>query len=325
MTRPPTVSDPTSWDPAWLRELVRDRRRRFAWELPLTEDSTRCPTPVYLAWIEDTGAGVTASPCKRWACEHCGKGRRAEALKLIRHVADTGLAWDPRQPLRFVTLTRPMTTPADIHNPDDWQRASVDLAEMVKAARRWWSRPDAAHKLEYVRVTESTRRGRIHLHLITWGHWVPKCTDRGRRRAGLPTGPGSGSPCYCPETRPCIQRLAHRHGWGWVEIRRIRSPKQAASYLAKYLGKQTAHDWPRHVRRLSYSRHASGGATLGNIHAAWVADVRRRLADPARPVRETRDWIGVVPRPLPRPRPPPLALPPAWGSAVTGEVTPDPF
>lgn len=310
--------------------MTRYTRHRHAHRVKV-EDRTRCPNPVYLEYIApggDPALGILATPCKRWACDHCGKGKRAEALKLIRHVAETGRDWDPRQPLRFVTLTRPMETPADIHNPADWKRASADLSELVKAARRWWSRPNATHKLEYLRVTESTKRGRIHLHLITWGHWVPKCTDKGRRSRGLPTGKGSGSPCYCPETRPCIQKLAHRHGWGWVEVRRIRSAEQAAGYLAKYLGKQTETEWPRHVRRVSYSRHAAGGATLGTIHAAWVAEVHRRMADPSHNDAGRvidRTFIGVVPRPsLYQPRPPPTK-PLRWFSHATGEQTPAPF
>jgi len=328
--------------------VTRYTRHRHAHRVKV-EETTRCPNPVYLEYIApggDPALGVLATPCKRWACDHCGKGKRAEALKLARHVADTGRDWDPRQPLRFVTLTRPMATPADIHDSDDWKRASADLSELVKAGRRRWSRPGATHKLEYLRVTESTKRGRIHLHLITWGHWVPKCTDKGRRARGLPTGKGSGSPCYCchhhrppaltrsggcavcETPRPCIQRLAHRHGWGWVEVRRIRSPKQAAVYVAKYLGKQAAEDWPRHVRRLSYSRHAAGGATLGKIHAAWVAEVHRRMADPSHNDAGRvidRTFIGIVPRPsLYQPRPPPTR-PLRWFSHATGEQTPAPF
>ena len=299
------------------------------------ETSTHCPTPVYLEWIRpEPGAsasgpvlGITATPCKRWACEHCGKGKRAEALKLIRAVAETGNAWDPSQPARLITLTRPADKPNRLDDRDDCLDASDDVRELIRAWRR------QGRTLEYVRVFERTKRGRIHVHLLTWGHYVTKCHDAGRRRAGLPTGRGSGSPCYCTTERPCIQRLASAHGWGWVDVRAVRSPGHAAAYVAKYLGKATGDDtWPRHARRLSYSRNASGGLTLGAIHAHWIAEVHKRMGDASHNTAghvTDRVFIGIVPRPSiahpRRPRPPPWGDPRTWWSQVTGERVPIPF
>ena len=272
------------------------------------------------AWRHGPVAGVTLTPCKRWACEHCGRGKRAEALKLIRRVVETGQAWDPRQPARLITLTRPRDKPNRLDNRGDCLTASHDVRELIRAWRRH------GRTMEYVRVFERTKRGRIHVHLLTWGHYITKCHDAGRRRRGLATGSGSGSPCYCTQARPCMQRLAWSHGWGWVDVRAVRSPKMAAAYVAKYLGKATADDWPRHARRVSCSRHAAGGLTLGAVHAAWIAEVHRRLGHPTHNERGhviDRVWIGVVPRPPPRG--PPLALPHRWFSRTTGELLPNPL
>lgn len=283
---------------------------------------TRCPTPIYLAWVseDNSQAGATGVPCKRWRCSECGKGKRAEALKLIRAIAATGQAWDPRQPLRLITLTRPRAKPNDLSDRDDCRRASEDVRELIKAWRR------GGRTLEYARVLERTKRGRIHVHLLVWGHYVAKCSNRGRRARGLPTGPGSGSPCYCSDDRPCLQRLAWAHGWGWVDVRhprcadchtrgrrRCRHPEGVVGYVAKYLTKASDETWPRHARRLSYSRAASGGLTLGLIHEGWIAQVHAQRQDATHNDAGhviDRHWIGHVPRYFVRCPEPPRAPPP---------------
>lgn len=298
---------------------------------------TQCPTPVFLKWEHLAperklvgyyesdlkpyvlDKGVVRSPCKRWACTHCGTGKRAEAAKFMHAGAAHGLARDPRQPLRFVTITYGRDRDMRFDRADDVRQSSEDWRRLVQMFRR------QGRTMEYARVLERTKRGRIHIHAITWGDWIPKCTDRGRRSRGLPTtreikaaaaksGPvrttgslptqsarnvgetpaAAASPCYCTEARPCIQRLAWAAGFGWVEVRAIRSSGSAVAYTAKYLGKQTTADWPRYARRISYSRRFADGLTMGDIHAGWVATVRARLAElgeleevPEGPVR----WI----------------------------------
>lgn len=254
---------------------------------------TQCPTPVLLRWEQlaperqwvrrrhayeelypvTLDGGVVRSPCKRWACAHCGTGKRAEAAKFIDAGARHGMRARPRQMLRFVTITYAGDRDMRFDRAADVRQSSEDWRRFVQLWRR------QGRELEYVRVLEKTKRGRIHIHAITWGDWLPKCTNRGRRARGLPTGPGSGSPCYCTEERPCIQRLAWRAGFGWVEVRKIKSPGRAVAYVAKYLGKQTAADWPRYARRVSYSKRFADGLTLGAIHERWVADVRARLEE----------------------------------------------
>lgn len=243
---------------------------------------TQCPTPVLLAWETLSPApgrprvlerGVVRSPCKRWRCTHCGTGKRAEALKLIRAGAQVGLSTRGGQPLRFVTITYGRDRDRRFDSRADVAASSEDWRRLVQTFRR------NGRQMEYVRVLERTRRGRIHIHAITWGDWIPKCTDRGRRARKLPYGRGSGSPCYCTAGRPCIQAMAWAAGFGWVEVRAIKSTTQAAAYVAKYLGKQSAADWPRHARRVAYSRKFAAGLTLGSIHDEWLGEVRARLGE----------------------------------------------
>lgn len=291
---------------------------------------TRCTRPAWLEYRQKVSpyrSGVMPTPCKTWACDECGPGKRAEALRLIRHGARVGRIMRPRDPLRFLTFTYPASVDRRFDNPADVRLASEDFRELVK---KWRHR---GRTFEYVRVLERTKRGRIHIHVIMWGDYVAKCTDKGRQARGLPTGRGSGSPCYCKETRPCIQKLAHRAGFGWVDVRAVRSANVAAAYVAKYLGKQTSGDWPRYARRMACSGRFTDGVRLMDIHARWTAGVIRRLERhrharipeaAGRPPLETLPaggviWLGIAPAP---PRAPPWP----WGyDAATGERLPDPF
>jgi hypothetical protein len=120
--------------------------------------------------------------------------------------------------------------------------------------------------LEYYAVKEPTKRGRLHLHAITFGPYLRKC------RRNLP---GSNpNPCLrqggCANTgRPCVQAVAQDLGLGWVDIRKVRGQRHAAAYIAKYLGKDhIGHPWPRYSRRVSYSRHFAP-TTIGRLSKEW--------------------------------------------------------
>lgn len=240
---------------------------------------TACPQPIGRIAVYAESADVAPAsrqvwfPCNRYDCRVCGPGRRARVHKLIRAGVRVGLGAMPNHPARLITVTYPRRDDRSFDRAADMRAASEDWRRLVQRMRR------AGVVLEYGRVVERTKAGRIHLHAITWGSYVPKCTDRGRRARGLQTGRGSGSPCYCAESRPCIQRAAWAEGFGWVEVRRIRSPKGASSYVAKYLSKQGAdHRWPKYARRFSYSRRFAAGLTLGAIDADWREFLRARAA-----------------------------------------------
>ena len=216
--------------------------------------------------------------CKQWGCDRCGRGRLVEVVKHI-----TG-GFRPGEITRFVTITFPLERGL-YADRESCKRANEITRRVIQEIRRTYG------WFEYAKVLETTKRGRLHIHALTRGRYLPKCTDAGRRRHGLAYGSGSGSPCYCADgdarchdadcpdrhahTRRCVQAIAHRNGAGWLDIRKVGNESQAAGYLAKYLAKASrVIRWPKYVRRYSASRHWSA-RTLGQIHTDHIADVIR--------------------------------------------------
>jgi hypothetical protein len=172
---------------------------------------------------------------------------------------------------RFLTVTWPTDVGALIHNADDCAATSARFARFVQEIRRTHQ-----PRIEYYQVKEATKRGRLHVHALTFGPWLRKC------RRTLPGGcvldcpPPCPNPCHraqgCqahPGREPCIQAIAHRLGLGWVDVRRVRGQRHAANYIAKYLGKDhVGRRWPRYSRRSSYSRRFAP-TTIGQLAEAW--------------------------------------------------------
>ncbi len=318
-----------------------------------------CPTPWYVRPFYDPAdpgpiIGETiATPCRRYTCPACGRGRLIEARQLIAEGVRAGLVRGDEY--RMVTVTWPA------------ERGHEWGAEGLRSARVTWRRMVQHYRrshtgapIEYAITPERHKSGIVHLHaIVVGGRWLQKCSDGGRQAHGLPTGPGSGSPCYCDgvvscrrgascryradHERPCIQAIARTHGAGWVDIS---GPKarggghqammSAASYATKYILKSTLpvappsepgvsgeareipDHWPRYARRISCSRR--WGATLGQIHAAYVLRVKLdRPGDPRDPVgwmrveSPARRWAGTE-----------IDLPPPVGvDARTGELSPE--
>jgi hypothetical protein len=265
------------------------------------------------AWNPDAGpTRLVCVRCWSWDCAGCGPGRRVEAFKMVRQgILEAAARW-PRTPAKFVTITYPNERDLRLENAADLKAAHQDLRRFIAACRRTMG----AH-LEYVQVTEPTARGRIHQHLVVTGPvFLRKCSDAGRRTRGLPTGRGSGSPCYCTVERPCVQRIAWALGMGWVKVQAIREAHRAAAYLGKYLSKGSkGHRWPRYARRLSTSREFST-VTFGRLREQFVRDVRnrRRLAGETETGGLPEGWCWTGPY-----APPPTRLPLGVDGA-TGEV-----
>ncbi len=277
---------------------------------------SRCPHPRRMlgyAMVAAEGPGAAGrvtplrvaesySACRSWTCEHCSRGRRIEVR---RHLS--GALADQGRRYRFITLT--FAEDLRLDRVEDLREARRRRSEWVREIRRIFGR-----EFEYGEVGEPTKHGRIHLHALTatptsWPK-LPKC--RGRK--------GEAFACACPdrvESRlpyrgPCIQKLAHRAGIGWVDIRVVRSPKAAAGYVTKYLTKDavTSTPWPKGARRYTYSRRWHPGVTIGGLRVAYALEVAERMAR-----AEGRQWP-----PPPPPQPvewwsysPPPQLPPVRG------------
>ncbi len=233
-----------------------------------------------LAWVrDDPGAssprlGTAHTRCKSWRCAGCGRWRRALHAQLI----DAGFAYHRTrgEPFaRFVTVTWPTDTGARLSVAADCANTTRMFRLWVEDVRRHY-RP----ALQYYVVKEPTpSRGRIHLHAITFGPYLPKCSAR-RLPAGciLGCGPDCKRPgchqaggCIAEGRPPCVQALAWRRGLGFLDLRVVRGQRHAAAYIAKYLSKDhVGKPWPRYSRRCTYS-HDFAPTTIAALSESWGA------------------------------------------------------
>lgn len=110
------------------------------------------------------------------------------------------------EPTTFITLTSSVET-----YPDPVEAAKA-LARTWRIVRRAAMRRYGLKTLEFLAVFEATKRGRPHLHILARVKWI----DQGW----------------------LSDQMAHHMGAPICDIRRIRSVKHAARYVAKYIGKQ---------------------------------------------------------------------------------------
>jgi hypothetical protein len=186
-------------------------------------------------------------------------------------------------PPRFLTISYPNDRDLRFDNHDDFKQASRDFRHLVERLR------GLGYQVEYCRVHEATKRGRIHIHAIVLGGFLPKCTQQRAHARGILGR--AATACFCTEERPCIQRIAHSIGMGWVDIRVVRNPKEGARYISKYITKTgQSHRYPRYARRYSYST-GFAPVTLGDVHQEWVDEVLAKLD-------AERRAQGLPPRPL---------------------------
>ena len=110
------------------------------------------------------------------------------------------------EPTTFLTLT---VNPAFGSSPEDRARRLADAWRgIVKAAKRKYG----YKKLAYLCVYEATKKGEPHLHILARVPWL--------------------------DQRWLSSQMAERMDAPIVDIRRVRSRKMVASYLAKYVGKE---------------------------------------------------------------------------------------
>lgn len=117
----------------------------------------------------------------------------------LRKLAASGL------PDMFVTLTTSNET------ADDFVSAARCLAEAWKLIVKRIKRKYQYEKLEYLAVFEAQKSGRPHLHLLLRCKWI--------------------------DQKWLSQTCAEILSAPIVDVRRINSAKQAASYVTKYVGK----------------------------------------------------------------------------------------
>ncbi len=149
-----------------------------------------------------------ALPCNRWSCRHCAR-RRTRSLACRTERA---------RPNRLVTLTvdpKLYTCPREA-----FDRTRRQVPEWVKLMRNQFG------PVEYLRVTELTKAGWPHYHMLVRSAYIPHVVAK---------------TAWCELTGAII-----------VDIRQVKKQFNTYFYLLKYLSKMHHIKWT--ARHLSYSR-----------------------------------------------------------------------
>lgn len=150
-----------------------------------------------------------ALPCKQWSCRHCAQNKiRQLSLKTQR-----------AKPNRLLTLT---VDPSLYDNPrhafDETRRK---VPEVMRSLRNRFG------EVEYLRVTELTRGGWPHYHLMIRSPYIPHAVVKAK---------------WKDLTGALI-----------VDLRQIKGSLNTYNYLVKYLSKMHKIGWTE--RHVSYSRN----------------------------------------------------------------------
>lgn len=151
---------------------------------------------------------IFALPCNQWSCRHCA----------IRKTKRLAFKTEKAKPNRLLTLT---VDPKLHANP----RAAFDetrrkIPDFIKCLRRDYG------EVEYLRVTEVTRKGWPHYHFLLRSAFIPHAKAR--------------------------DYWTYFSGATIVDLRQVKDTFRCYNYLVKYLTKMHHIEWTgRHV---SYSR-----------------------------------------------------------------------
>lgn len=169
-----------------------------------------CPWATSLTGLDsDTTQRLLISlPCKRWGCPICAR----QKVRVL--AAKTQLA----APNRLLTLT---VDPKKYNAPRDAFEATAPLVpELIRLLRKRFG------QVEYLRVTEVTKAGWPHYHLLVRSGFLPQ-----------------------PVVKATWTKLT---GAIIVDLRQVHKSFSAFTYLVKYLTKLHRLDWTE--RHVSYSR-----------------------------------------------------------------------
>jgi len=169
-----------------------------------------CPHAQTLtAWSEPLCSEVLIPlGCKQWACRFCSE------IKIKQLAAKTRDA----RPTRMMTLTVDPKLWRDPRAAFDGTRAQVP--ELIRRIRKKFG------TCEYLRVTELTKNGWPHYHLLIRSNFLPHAWVR--------------------------DAWAELTGATIVDLRQVKKTFRAYGYLVKYLSKLHKIEWTE--RHVSYSR-----------------------------------------------------------------------
>jgi len=196
--------------PAETATASKPRRFLVCGRRSLLEPLGRCPkAQTLLGYLPDEQRYVISElPCQNWACRACAE------VKIRRLAAMTRDA----KPTRMLTLTV---------NPARWTdpRAAFDgtrraVSELIKKLRVKFG------SVEYLRVTELTKQGWPHYHLLLRSGFIPHAVVK--------------------------QLWSDLTGAYIVDLKQVRQTFRAYTYLVKYLSKLHRIEWT--ARHVSYSK-----------------------------------------------------------------------
>lgn len=147
--------------------------------------------------------------CKRWGCPSCGRRR---ITHLTHRITDAA-------PEKFITLT---VNPQFFESPRAaFERTSPKIQKLTQRIRRNYG------TFEFVRVTEVTKAGWPHYHLMACCKFIPQ--------------------------QKLSQWWAELTGASIIDIRLIKKAAHVYKYVLKYLSKQKYIPWTN--RRVSWTRN----------------------------------------------------------------------
>jgi hypothetical protein len=187
--------------------------------------------------------GIT---CKTWSCSFCSR------MKIRRLAALTKLAG----PNRLLTLT---VNPKLYSSPRQAFEATASFVpELMKVLRKRFG------EVEYLRVTEVTKNGFPHYHLLLRSAFIPQ-----------------------PVVKKEWEKLTRAT---IVDLRQVKESFGAYSYLVKYLTKMHKLEWTE--RHVSYSRSFFQKESMKPLPPAGYVNMTR---DPLHPYAYLARWYEGLP------------------------------
>jgi hypothetical protein len=157
---------------------------------------------------------VYVLPCRTWSCRPCAERKIRELACIVRDV----------KPNRLMTLT---VNPSLYQSRKAaWQLTVKQVPILIRQLRQRFG------PIEYLRVTEITKQGWPHYHLLIKSNYLPHHVVK---------------KCWAKLTGAYI-----------VDVRQVRKSFSAYKYLVKYLSKLHRLEWTaRHVSRSKNFRSSS--------------------------------------------------------------------
>lgn len=170
-----------------------------------------CPyaqTLVAFSFVHDTPV-LFALPCRRWACRVCSRTKIRRLAGAVRSA----------KPKRLLTLT---VDPSLYENPRAaWEATRKKVPLLIRRLRTRFG------EIEYLRVTEVTKAGWPHYHLLVRSGFLPHAVVKAI--------------------------WSEMTGARIVDLRQVTRSFEAYSYLVKYLTKLHKLEWTE--RHVSVSRN----------------------------------------------------------------------